>query len=47
VENHQFDKMIVKYRREIVAMGNTVTQQQVQQADKQISVEELKRIIDE
>lgn len=47
VDGHQFEKMIVKYRREIVAMGQPVTQEQVQRADKQISVEELKRIIDE
>jgi hypothetical protein len=39
--------MIIKYRREIVAMGQVVTEEQVKTADKQISVEELKRIIDE
>ncbi len=47
VENHQFDKMIVRYREEIVAMWKVVTQEQVEQSDKQISIEELKRIIDE
>ena len=47
VEDHQFDKMIVKYRREIVAMWQIVTEQQVKKADKQISIQELKRIIDE
>jgi predicted sulfurtransferase len=39
--------MIVKYRKEIVALGKTVTASQVATSDKQISVDELKRIIDE
>lgn len=47
VENHEFDKMIVKYREEIVALGKKVSEKQVQAADKQISPEKLKRIIDE
>ena len=42
-----FDKCIVKYRAEIVALGQTVTQERIEQADKQISIEEFKRIIDE
>ena len=44
---HQFDKMIVKYREEIVALGKVVQEAQVSAADKQISVDELKRIIEE
>jgi len=47
VDGHQFEKMIVRYREEIVALGKTVSEAQVQEADKQITVEELKRIIDE
>ena len=47
VDRHQFDKMIVKYRAEIVALGKKVSATQIQQADKQISIEELKRIIEE
>ncbi len=47
VDWHQFDKMIVKYRAEIVAMWKTVSESQVREADKQISVDELKRIIEE
>ena len=47
VEWHQFEKMIVRYRPEIVALWKTVTQNQVKNADKQITPEELKRIIDE
>ncbi len=46
VKTHQFDKMIVRYREEIVALGKTVSAAQVQLADKQISIEEMKRIID-
>lgn len=47
VEWHQFDKMIVRYREEIVALGKRVSAEQVKLADKQISIEELKRIIEE
>lgn len=46
VDTHQFDKMIVKYREEIVALGKTVTAEQVRLADKQISIDEFKRILD-
>jgi predicted sulfurtransferase len=47
VEDHQFEKMIVKYRPEIVALGAIVTAEQVQKADRQLSVDEFKRIIEE
>lgn len=47
VDSHQFDKMIVKYRPEIVALGKTVTADEVRTADKQITIDEMKRIIDE
>lgn len=47
VDSHQFDKMIVRYRSEIVALGKTVTAEQVSESDKQITIDELKRIIDE
>jgi len=47
VDWHQFGKMIVRYRSEIVALWKTVSEEQVKEADKQISPEELKRIIDE
>jgi UPF0176 protein len=39
--------MIVKYRPEIVALGAKVTAEQVQTADRQLSVDEFKRIIEE
>lgn len=44
---HCFDKMIVKYRDEIVSLGVQVTQEQVEQAKQEITPDELKRIIDE
>lgn len=47
VPDHQFDKMIVKYRQEIVALGKTVTEAQVRMADRQLSIEEFKRIVEE
>jgi len=47
VEDHQFEKMIVKYRSEIVALWAVVTEEQVKGADRQLSVDELKRIIEE
>lgn len=46
VDGHKFDKMIVKYRKEIVALGETVTEEEVKQALQEISMEELKDIID-
>lgn len=39
--------MIVKYRPEIVALGAKVTAEQVATADRQLSVEDFKRVIDE
>ncbi len=47
VEWHQFEKMIVKYRSEIVALGKTVNEAQVRAADKQISIDEFKRIVEQ
>lgn len=47
VDDHAFDKMIVKYREEIVALWQKVSEEQVRFADQQISIEEFKRIIDE
>lgn len=47
VDDHQFEKMIVKYRPEIVALGATVTEQQIKEADRQLSIEDFKRILDE
>ncbi len=46
VDNHQFEKMIVKYRPEIVALGVKVTAQQVKTADRQLGINEFKRIIE-
>lgn len=46
VKEHQFEKMIVKYRSEIVALGKTVNEAQVKAADKQITIDEFKRIVE-
>ena len=46
IKSHSFDRMVVKYRSEIVALGETVTQQEVETAYKKIPVAELKEIID-
>ena len=47
VEGHKFDRMAVKYRKEIVALDHTVTEEEVQQHNQVVSHEEMKRIIDE
>lgn len=47
VDGHQFDKMIVKYREEIVALGKKVSQAQIDHANKVLSIQEFKKIIDE
>lgn len=47
VSEHQFDKMIVKYRTEIVALGKVVSEAQVRKADRQLSGEAFKRILEE
>lgn len=46
VPQHMFDKMIVKYRPEIVALGQQVTQEQITQANKVLSVDQFKEILD-
>lgn len=46
VAGHAFDKMIVRYRQEIVALGKTITAAQVQQSLQEISPDDLKKVID-
>lgn len=46
VEGHKFDKMTVKYRREIVALDETVTADEVKKFDQTISPDEFKRVIE-
>jgi len=46
IKDHAFDRMIVKYRKEIVALGMTVTQSEVDNAYQKISVEEFKKIVE-
>ncbi|MDP2670181.1 MAG: rhodanese-like domain-containing protein [bacterium] len=47
LDDHQFDKMIVRYRSEIVALGKTVTEAQVKMADRQISIEAFQHILEQ
>jgi len=47
VDGHQFDKMIVKYRKEIVALDENVTWEEVKDCLQTISVDEFKRVVDE
>ncbi len=47
VTGHQFEKMSVKIRNEIVVLGEKVTAEEVQKFKKELSPEEFKRIVDE
>ncbi len=47
VTGHQFEKMTVKIRNEIVVLGEKVTAEEVQKFKKELSPEEFKRIVDE
>lgn len=47
VDDHQFEKMIVKYRPEIVALWAKVTAEQVRTADRILSVDDFKTIVDQ
>ncbi|MFZ4461955.1 MAG: hypothetical protein ACOYN2_05615 [Patescibacteria group bacterium] len=47
VDGHQFDKMIVKYRDEIVALGVKVNAHEVEEFKKELSPEDFKKILDE
>lgn len=46
VDEYYFDRMIVKYRKEIVALGTTVTQAEIEQYHKEMSPEDFKKLID-
>lgn len=46
VDEYYFDRMIVKYRKEIVALGTTVTQAEIEQYRKEMSAEDFKKLID-
>jgi UPF0176 protein len=45
--SHEFTRMAVKIRNEIVTMGAKVTQAEVEKYRKELTPEEFKRIIDE
>lgn len=46
IKDHAFDRMVVKYRKEIVALGMTVNQAEVENAYQKISVDEFKKIVE-
>ncbi len=46
VDGHQFARLSVKIREEIVTMGEKVSQVEVEQYHKEIKIEEFKDIID-
>lgn len=46
VDEYYFDKMTVKYRKEIVALGTTVTQEEIETYRKEMSAEDFKKLVD-
>jgi UPF0176 protein len=46
VDGHKFEKMTVKYREEIVTLGEKVTAEDVFKYKKEISPEQFKEILD-
>lgn len=46
VKSHMFDKMIVKYRQEIVALGKTIDQVSFERSLQELTDDELKAVID-
>lgn len=46
VSEHMFEKMIVKYRPEIVALGHTIDAADYQKSVQNLSVDQLKQVID-
>ena len=46
VKHHMFDKLIVRYREEIVALGTPITQASFEKSVQRLSDEGLKQVID-
>lgn len=46
VDEYYFDRMIVKYRKEIVALGTPVTQAEIEQYHQKMSADDFKKLID-
>lgn len=46
VHGHQFPKMIVRYRKEIVALGEIFNSNEIKQSTHKISVEEFKNVME-
>ena len=46
VDSHKFNKMIVRYRKEIVALGKSFSAEQIEKATHKISIDEFKKILE-
>ena len=46
VKEHMFEKMIVKYRQEIVSLGTTITQEAYERSLQELTDAQLKQVID-
>lgn len=46
VDDYYFDRMVVKYRKEIVALWTTVSQWEIEKYRKEMSAEDFKKLID-
>lgn len=47
VDGHKFPKMIVRYRKEIVALGEIYSASDIEKVKSKISVDEFKKVMDE
>ncbi|MFN3196347.1 MAG: rhodanese-related sulfurtransferase [Chlorobiota bacterium] len=47
VDEHKFPKMIVRYRKEIVALGEVYSAAEIEKVKSKMSVEEFKKVMDE
>lgn len=47
VDEHKFPKMIVRYKKEIVALGEVYTAADIEKVKSKMSVEEFKKVMDE
>jgi UPF0176 protein len=47
VEDHEFSRMSVKIRNEIVTLGEKVTAEEVKKYHKEITIEEFQKVLEE
>lgn len=46
VDSHKFNKMIVRYRKEIVALGKNFSAEQIRKATHKISIDDFKKLLE-